>query len=266
MKLGTVKPIAYHELKSAFVAHEYQRTLVPGKIRNYMASMRKYGFWKSHPIVWYSAGAKKVIIWGHHRREAALALKIGAFVQEVTEVTTGDTVEMITAENWSTWKTNDSLKLQVKLGNPDYITLQAYINRGLNFAVATSLLSGVAALGRGGDIVRSGKFIVKTTDAAEIICGFVERMKPVTTVAGCNGLLMALEKCLRLPKFSLSELEKRILQNPSALERRTNIGDYLKLIESIFNFNNRNAIPLAFLADQDAKNRSRDTAGGKEAA
>ncbi len=223
-----------------------------------MKSMRKYGFWKSHPIVWFRVGTKKMIIWGHHRRDAALALKIGAFTQEVTGVTMAESIEMITAENWSTWRVSDSVKMQVKLGNPDYITLQQYIDKGLNMSAAVALLSETAYAGKG-ESIRAGTFKVSSTAAADVMVGFIERVSKVSSVASNNWLILALAKCLRCSQFSISDFERRVKLNPAALELRANTGDFMKLIEIIFNYGNRKPIPLAFLVEQCGKKQARDS-------
>lgn len=258
MNIGTVKPVSFHQLRDEFVSHDFQRTLEPAKVRSYMKSIQKSGFWKSHAIAWFQVGKKKMIIWGHHRREAALALKVGAFVQEITNVSMGESIDMIVAENWATWKCKDSIKIQVRRGNPDYITLQSFIDRGLSLTSAVALLLGNSAPGNSAAAVRAGDFKVKTTEIAEVIAGFVERMLPITKITSNAWFISALARCLKVKGFSLSVLEKKLTANPSALEHRANTGDFLKNIEAIFNYHNSKPIPLAFLATQTSKKETAD--------
>lgn len=258
MNIGTVKPVSFHQLRDEYVSHDFQRTLEPAKVRSYMKSIQKSGFWKSHAIAWFQVGKKKMIIWGHHRREAALALKAGAFVQEITGATMGETIDMIVAENWSTWKCKDSIKIQARRGNPDYIILQSFVDRGLAISSAIALLSGNSAIGNSTSVVRAGDFKVKTTEVAEVVAGFVERMTPVTKITSNAWFISALTKCLKVKGFSISTLEKKITAKPSALECRANAGDFLKNIEAIFNYHNPKPIPLAFLATQKSKKDAGD--------
>lgn len=267
MKLLNVKLLTPSELKSMAV-HEFQQAITPKKVRNYILSLQKHGFWKSHPIVWFRHKGKMMILWGHHRREAALALGINAWGQEAEGLTLYDSIPLIQEENWGTWKVLETLKREVRLGNPDYLKLKNYVDRGMSVSAASSVLSGDSASSHNYlQDVKKGIFKIQTTAHADKLLQVIEAFPDCPIVRNSN-FIKALSRCLFVPQFDHNMLIRRIKAHPSLLENRSTIKEFSATIDRIYNFSTAAAkqLPLAFMADQVARERSAVKYKGKEAA
>lgn len=271
MKLENAKLTPLDDLKSMQV-HEYQRQIVTRKVKHYMDSMRENGFWKSHPIVWFRHQGKRMIIWGHHRRAAAVALKISAWTQEAAELTMEESIALIATENWSTWSMRETVMRECRRENPHYITLKEYVDQGLTIKAASSLLRGTSA-GSGGylEAVKLGTFTVKSTEQADIIVGLIRATKASNPEVSNTHFIAALSRCLFVPEFDVSLFQRRLISNPGILEKRSNVQDFSREVERIYNFRSKSPLPVSFLADRNAAIRQkRESAGsvsadGKEA-
>ena len=254
MKLSNVKIITLEELKSLNV-HEFQRNINTAKVKQYMDSIRDNGFWKSHPIVYFICNGKKIIIWGHHRREACLALKCSAFAAEMQDVTKAESIDLIQAENWSTWKIGETVALEVRRGNPDYAKLMEYAKLGISISAASSLLSGDSASSNNYlKHIKSGDFKVKTTDHADKIAAIITKF-PQNKIIRNSNFIKALSRCLFVKQFDCAAFMKKLATHPGELENRSTIPEFTDIIAGIYNKAARSPIPLRFLADQAAKER-----------
>lgn len=235
--------------------HEFQQVITPKKVRNYITSMKKHGFWKSHPIVWFRHKGKMMVLWGHHRREAAITAGVQAG-QEAEGLTLEQSIPLIQEENWGTWKIAETLRREVRLMNPSYLTLESYVLRGMSIGAASSVLMGSSAASSNFmEAVKQGTFEVKTTDHADKIVAVMEAF-PGNPIVRNSNWVKALSRCLFVPQFDVKVLIKRMKVNPGLIENRGTIDEFSAVIERLYNFSSPKQIPLAFLADQVARQRS----------
>jgi hypothetical protein len=254
MKLSNVKIITPEELKTLHV-HPFQRNIKAIKVKQYMDSIRENGFWKSHPIVYFVYNGKRIIIWGHHRREACLALKCSGYAAEMQDVTKEESIDLIKAENWATWKIGETVALEVRRGNPDYIQMMEYVKLGMSVAAASSLLSGDSASSANYmKHVKTGDFKVKTTENADKIAAVLAKFPNNKIIRNVN-FIKALSRCLFVPQFDCAAFAKKLGTHPGELENRSTIPEFTDIIAGIYNKAARSPIPLRFLADQAAKER-----------
>lgn len=257
MKFGTVKPVTSLSLKNDFVSHDYQRELRTPIIKDCIDNMRREGFWKSHPIVYIKRDGKNMVVWGHHRREAAMKLGITAYVSEMSDATYEQTVQLITDENWNTWKVKETIFREIQAGNPHYIRLYGFVKRGLTITCAADLLSGGSGNGCNNSVqLKKGGFRVTTTKRAELIVSLIERCQNENPIIRNTNFVKALSRCMNVEVFSLPTFEKKLVSSPITIGRKSNIEDFSKAIEAVYNFQSRNPIPLAFMADQEARRRA----------
>lgn len=240
----------------SMVSHEFQQQLTPKKVRNYIISMKKHGFWKSHPIVWFRHKGKMMILWGHHRCEAAINLGISAWAQEAVELTLEDSIPLIQEENWNTWKAHETIKREVRLGNKSYEILNHYVQKGVPYTIAASLLHGESGSScNQTEKVKMGTFKVKSTALMEKISMVID-VAPENAVLRNFNFIRALSRCLFVPEFDIKLLMRKIKSYPHLLEARTSVKDSSLVIEKLYNYHQSNMIPLSFLADQCAKSRN----------
>lgn len=257
MKFGNVKEVSAATLKKDYVSHDYQRELRPAIIKDCIENMRREGFWKSHPVVYFRHDGKNMVVWGHHRREAAMKLGLSAYVVEMIGVAYEETVQLITDENWSTWKLKETLFREIQAGNQDYIRLYGYVKRGLTISCAASLLAGESGTSANQNTaIKKGTFAIKTTQRANQLVGVIERHQKNSPSVRVANFIKALARCLNVVEFELPVFEKKIELSPIAISRRSTIDDFAKAIEDTYNFQSRKPIPLAFMAEQEARRRS----------
>lgn len=257
MKFGPAKLIPASDLKVKFSAHFYQRGMKTPIAKQLAESMRKDGFWKTHPVVFFRHKNENVIVWGHHRLDVAAKLKIPAWIVEVTEVTYDQTIQMITDENWNSWALGETVRREVLRQNEHYLVLQSYLDRGMTISCAASLLSGESAASNNhNNDVRKGTFTVKTREKADTIIGLIERRQKDTPIVRHTNFVKALSRCMCVPQFSVQAFEKRLQSSPINIGRQSNYEDFTKAIEEVYNYRSSSAIPLAFMADQEARRRS----------
>ncbi len=255
MKLSTVKAITLTELKALSV-HDVQRKINSANVRHYTECMQAHGFLSTHPIVWFKHQGKKMIVFGHHRREAAINAKCGAYAVEMTDVSMDETITLMRAENWATWKVRETVAMEIRIGNPHYVKLMEYVKAGISVAAASSILSGGSAVSTNYlKHVKAGTFRVRTTENADKILQILTKL-PKNQIVRNGTFIKAISRCLLVHKFDSATFLRKLILNPGALERRSTIADFTDVIETIYNHASRNPLPLRFLADQAAKERN----------
>lgn len=252
--------MSVQELKS-LKSHDLQRTLKPKNVISYTESMLEHGFWDTHPIVWYRENGKKTIVWGHHRRDAAIAANCEAWTVEMTDVTYEDTIKLITDENWHTWDIHETVIRECKVGNLNYLILKSYIDRGLSLGVAVTALEGSGAyqLNKAGAMVKRGLFVVRTEKYARQLLHVISELKGLSSISNSH-FLRAILCCMFVKEFNVDTFIARAIQYPYEIKVGGGVSYQRQLIEEIYNYQNRSKIPLSFLAEQAARTRRHNKA------
>jgi len=97
---------------------------------------------------------------------------------------------------------------------------------------------------------------VVTTLQAERILKVVESAKSIIPHVTTQQFITALSSAYMVKKFDIGTFGSRLVSAPSMLPRCSNVEDYLRAIEDIYNFRQHDRIPLAFMAKEAAKSRS----------
>lgn len=242
---------------SLFTPHPKQRPIRDSHVQFLMGQMRKRGFLSSFPLMCVKVGQKIVVVDGHHRLEAAKNLGIILYYN-VEGLDCLDAIGDVNASN-SRWVLADFVRSHVVDGKPDYITLQKYVDCGVAVVMAASLLAGHSA---GSNNVTSalvnGTFKVKTTRHIDIILSIRDTMHGYNDAVSTSNFMKALSLCLWLPEFDHTIFLRTLKRYPMMLQRLSNIHDFLKSIEAVYNYNarGRRELPIALLARQAAKARS----------
>lgn len=255
MKFSPVKLLSLQEIKT-MVVHEYQRQINSANVRQITQSIQANGFLPSHPLVWFRHEGKRMLVFGHHRREAAINAKSGAYAVEMTGVSLDETINLIRSENWGTWKVRETVAMEIRLGNPEYLKLMEYVKAGISINAASSMLSGESAASSNYmKRVKDGSFKVKCTRHADMIVMLLKKFPENKVIRNAN-YIKALSRCLYAPKFDIQVLIKRIVVNPGLLENRSTIDDATDVLEALYNHGSKSPIPLKFLADQAMRERT----------
>lgn len=237
-----------------FVANHEQRPLNPQHIKFLMSSMRQHGFFASKPIQCYKDNSGSlVVVDGHHRLAAAKALE-ETFYYVIEDQTSQEAMPQVNRS--LSWKLEDFIRQYKLRGNRNYEVLSAYVDRGLSAGIASALLSGNAAASfNQGDKIRSGQFIVKSTKHAEDILSMSED-NPTIKVFRHSGFIKALSLCLWIKEFDFATFKSRSELNYHMIPNCSNVDDFLRAIEEVFNYRNHKKLPLAHMAKLAAKQRA----------
>ena len=242
-----------------FELHEFNREVV--KTKNLEESMKQHGWISAYPMhVIKTGGGKLKIKAGHHRY--ATAKKLGIPVKYVIckedhEITIQELEGATTP-----WSQRDYLDSYCKLGLKPYLKVREYHEQtGIPLHVCISLVGGDSA-GSGGNFAKKfkgGVFEIGDMTHANDVKNIVLALKDMGCVFASKKLFLeAISKTLRLKEFVPSVFLKRCDVNLGLMIPQQNQAAYLDLIETIYNRHagQKNRLPLAFLANEEASRRS----------
>lgn len=235
-----------------FVANDEQRPIHPPHVKILADSMKAFGYFPDKPIRCYKQGNKLVVVDGHHRLAAAKSIGI----QVCYMVMDKDCQRgMIATGEQKQWSSEDCVRLYALRGLPDYVELQQY-GEHMPISLAASLLSGEsAAAGNQRRTMRNGTFRIKTRIHANIVVSIIKELGDKNDALRSRSFIDAISKCLLTPEFDLEQFKMRLRQNISMLEKTSNSGQMLKLIEDIYNFRSGKKIPVAFYVMENSRKR-----------
>lgn len=231
-----------------------QRSVKEKHVAGLVESMSIFGFLPSKPVQCYRSNGKLIVIDGHHRLAAAMALGIPViYVEEPKE---NQAAMSSVNSKVLKWKFEDYIRQYAMRGDSEYLILEEYIKRGLPVQAAVSLLSGeTPGSFNKAHLIPDGKFTVMTITKADQIVSLIEA-DPSNTVFRHSNFVRALGMCLWVKEFDFETFKQRALRNGHMIPRCSNVDDFLRSIEEVYNFRSRNIVPVAVLAKQAAKERN----------
>lgn len=238
-----------------FRFHKEQRPINPHHVKSLRQSMDKLGFLPSKPLQCIRNCTALILVDGHHRLEAARSL--GLPVSYVVEENVDREAITLVNSKMKAWGLNDFIRSQCVRGNAEYKRLRSYIEGGLPVGIAANLLAGRCATGNGGMSakVRDGSYKVTTTKQADALLDFINALKGACPHVQNAQFIKALSLAWYLKEFDLGTFKARMLTNPAMLPRYSNMEDYLRAIEEIYNHRSRARIAISFLAREASRAR-----------
>jgi hypothetical protein len=208
----------------------------------------------SKPIQAYKRkeDGKIVIVDGHHRFFAAKSLGIPFYY-----VLEDDACQnaMPDVNRSRPWKVEDFVRQFAIRGIKDFAILQSYANRGLSCSVAASLLSGeTAGSNNHNNKIRNGTFKIKSTKNADQILSLIEDNPTIDTFRH-SSFIKALSMCQWLPEFDFGTFKSRVEANWHMLPKCSNVDDFLRHIEEVYNYRSHIKHPIAHLAKRLSSER-----------
>lgn len=187
------------------------------------------------PIVCVQKGKRLDVIDGQHRLGACKMLEISVPYIVVDGVTAEDISRL--NRDQKGWGSKDYLHHFCAMGNPDYMTLAAFIERtSLPVTLAAGLVSGNIHEGGQGEAFKTGSYKAASLDFAVNVVSSLEKMKD----AGCEftrerSLVKAVSHIMQdYPAFDASRLTRRMVYMP--LEKRASWIDYAIQIDRLYNY------------------------------
>jgi hypothetical protein len=220
------------------------------------ASMQKYGFRDATPIeVKRLENGYLEIQDGHHRFVVARKLGIPVKYIEVTD-------DMTMAEREQTthkWGVVDFLDGRVRQGIQAYIAVKEYhLRTGIGIGACISMLAGDSAgSGNWSKKFKNGTYRLGDTTQAEIVGKLALHCKEKGFEYWKHPLfIQALSKIVWAESFIPEVLMNKITTFSEYLKKQPLKNDYVNMLDSIYNRQSQDRVPLAFEAEQAARKRN----------
>lgn len=241
---------------SRFEMYEFNRDV--RKIDNLRRSMKKYGFLPAYPLHCIKDGSNKLKVKaGHHR--LTVAKELGLSVAYVVCDDGGVSIHELEKAT-TPWNMKDYLVSFVRQGKPPYIKVKNYHeSTGIPLGLCISLLAGhMAGTGNKTAAFKEGRYEVSTAvNHAAVVADIVLCLKAYGIEWANNSyFVQALSRVVFVSEFDWSKFKKKAKAHKYLFEKQPNLALYVEMIDQIYNRQSRQRIPLVFLADEAAKQRS----------
>lgn len=242
-----------------FEMHEFNRDL--RKLNALRESMAIHGWIDAYPMHVVRNGKKKLKIKaGHHR--FVVAQELGIAVKFVVCADKASIFELERSTN--TWNIQDYLTGYVRMNSPEYITIKEYHERtGIGLQACISMMAGqCAGSNNHGNRFKDGTYSLGDTTHAGVVGDIIMHMKKCgVSFAATHLLVQAVSKAVMVEDFDVSLFKHKVSTFPSLITKKQNLGQYLLLIEEVYNYKSgKSRLPVMFLATEAAKAR-RETFG-----
>ena len=257
-----------HETKKykMFELHDLNRevkTWLP-KFKKTLKHMQKCGFESSKQIcVVPNGNGKFKIVDGHHRFVAAKMLGLPIMYSlKGTKISLQSMVETETP-----WSLSDWLFSYVQQANPNYIATKEYHEcTGISLMNCISILGGESAGSNNKfNQFKEGKFILgnqyNAISIKELVLCLKENQFKYATHA---NLVLALSLIVWVNEFDPTLMVKKLSTHSHLVKRHPSRDDYLDMLEKIYNYRQKDQIPLAFLAKKASAERKKAVLGPKK--
>ncbi len=220
------------------------------------ASMKEHGWISAYPMHVVKNGVGKLRIKaGHNRFEVAQKLHI-----PVKYVVCDDDASIYQLEKATTkWSLKDYLTSHVRCGLHPYIVLKKYHERtGIPLLQCISMLSGQSAGSHNKiEVFKTGLYQIGDVDHAETIADIVSACMNAGIKWVTNSLFInAISRIYWADGFMPNHLKNKIRKFPYLMQKQPSLQGYIEMLEAVYNRQSQDKIPLAFLSDQAAKERS----------
>lgn len=228
-----------------------------------VASMQKHGFLSPYPIhVSKGKNGRLRIKAGHHRFIAARQLGI-----PVKYVVSNDAATIHELERSSRkWGLEDYLASYVKCGNHEYEILRDFKEQsGLSIRTCLYLLTGQVYDDEKGPLAitafKDGNFKVTSAKLAYWIVQLAKASaKDYFLGATHYNFIIAITKVLVDGAADYKSLKKQLLSWGHTIRLCSNVQDYIKEIERVYNFKSRKKLPIAyFIEDAETRRRKKES-------
>ena len=218
------------------------------------ASMLKYGWLDAYPLhVKRLLDGKFEIVAGHHRFFVARKLGIPVkYIEENQDVSIHE-LEQATVH----WSMRDWLDSHVRTGKDDYATLMEFHKRtGISISLCISLLSAYAPGGRLNQMFKEGSFELGSIAHARVVGEIIIFCKGIDIkFARDKSFVAAVDKVVYAEGFDAEILKNKIAAHQELMTKQPSMRAYIDLLDFVFNRASRTRVPLAFNAEEAARER-----------
>lgn len=240
---------------SLFVVNPFNREIK--KTRWLEASLKEYGWIPGHPLDCKRLPNGKLEIRdGHNRFDICRRLKIPVRYVESKDAAT----PQILIRTHTPHSVRDYLTSYMKMGNLAYQAVMEYHKRtGISLSSCISLLAGSSANQSSNHLQRfkDGDYSLGDLAHSEIVGKLVIHCSAHgIAFARHNRFVQAVSKIAWARGFDLKVMMAKIASGPEFVEKQTSLQNFVRMLASVYNRNSRERVPLEFLADEAARERS----------
>ena len=230
-----------------------------GKIKILEQSMRKYGYLDAYPLhVVKSNNGKMRIKAGHHR--FTVARKLGIPIKYVPPFDDGNISIYELEKATNPWSLKDYLTANIQEGHAPYAVIKQYhLRTGISLLCCIALLGGESAGSHNKiDGFKAGTFQLGDPQNATLVETIINFLKDKCDLmwASNSRLVIAVSRVCWVKEFEPKRFMQKAKDHRYLFEKQPSVEGYTNLIESIYNRQSQNKLPLSFLADEMAKKRN----------
>lgn len=199
------------------------------------------------PILVYSNNGLLKIVDGQHRFKAAVASKNLIYYVECNELDLSKIARMNSRSD--KWKNSDFLECYMQLGLKDYVILSEFIDEyKIVYSVAVSMLMNKRVQEGGSsnsmDDFRNGEFKVNYLEWSKALADKSLEVFGRYKFWNHRGLLCSVNELMKSENCDFEVLKAKIKSAPNLMEKKSNLKEYLYLIEKVYNYNNTKRVTL----------------------
>jgi len=226
-----------------------------GNTKSLEESMKKYGFLEGFPLLVKRNGQGKfVILAGHHRFHVAKKLGIPVkYVETKVEINIPE-LEKATIS----WNIQNYLESYCREERRAYLRVREYHEEtGITLNACISLLAGDSAgSGNHSKIFKAGNYKLGNPAHAALVGDIVLHLRKIGVSWATNQYLVAaISKIVWVKECDTSIMKNKMSTYRQFIQKQPSKQNYLEMLDAIYNRGSHTKIPLAFLADEMAKQR-----------
>ena len=243
---------------SIFSMADRNRTvcLDSAKRRRLVQSMQQYGFIPAYPIYVYRTDGRMEVQDGQHRLAAARQLGLPVYYIEVSH---GIDIPRI-QNTQAPWTIRDYAESYANAGNPHYKQLLDFAEiHDIPLSTARAILSNRVG-SQTGDMCakfQRGEWKITSRENAERVVHLLSAITAVAPQCRSRFLIAALFAYSLLDGADDRQLTVNLHRKPELARQYGSRDGYLDMLEQIYNFRSRQAVPIRVYAENMLKKRSR---------
>lgn len=230
-----------------------------GEIRKEMYKDLAQNGWKPYcPAITFPYQGGLGVIDAQHRIEMAKELGIPVFFRVIEGISLEEAENMmIELQRGKPWQFVDYVNMYSSNGKESYIYLQKFAKENnISISKASSMLYGqLPSSGNVSEYIKNGTYKIKNINYANSVMDVFNLFKSFEEVRNHSNLLTACAKLVFVKEFDKKRLEKKLNANPHMVNNAHTNGDFLKLIEEIYNRKSSDKVNLSFLAQRECVRR-----------
>jgi len=148
-------------------------------------------------------------------------------------------------QNSKNWKIEEFVDGYASMGYKDYQYLQQFSHDKLiGISIATSLLT--TNNGRQYQKIKDGTWKITNKEKGNVVADWIAITKQYYDGSGRKTFALALSQLYDNENFEFSHFISKMNLQPNSIVHCANVGQYIALIESIYNYHSRNKVNLRF--------------------